>query len=415
MPGVLTYYFSRVIGNTVYSSSKQSMGKLKDLIVELDNVRPKVAAALIKVGQESRLVDFSTFVIEKNKGQYVLVCEKLEPYYPESKNILFLKKYVLDKQLVDMNGRKLVRVNDLRFANLASGAFLVAVDVGFEGLLRRLGIAKPLKQLLKFVGVSIPSHLILWDDVETVDFGHAGIKLAKSNSNLSTLHPSDLADIIEDMDRNTQMAVFASLDDEKAADVLEEMEPDAQVSVIESLSVEKAADLLEIMPADEAADILDELNHDKAEELLGEMEEDVSDAIRELLEYPEHSVGSIMATDYICFSEKATIDDMLKELRQQQPEADMIYHLYVVNHDEKLVAEVSLRDIVVSQPSTLLEQIMNRDVPFVYDTDDIESLNEPISKYDLLAVPVVNAEKQLVGMVVINDVIDNLLKSIRKR
>jgi Mg/Co/Ni transporter MgtE len=153
--------------------------------------------------------------------------------------------------------------------------------------------------------------------VETVGFGHAGIRLSKDYSNLEKLHPSDLADIIEDMDRNTQIAFMSSIDENKAADVLEELEPEIQRSVVENLPLYKAADLLEKMPADEAADILDELREDKADELLKEMEVEASEDIRELLEYDDDSVGSIMTTDYISFNENETVDLLLFYLLQQ--------------------------------------------------------------------------------------------------
>lgn len=415
MAFVSTFYFSRIVGNKVYSQSGSILGKLADLIVDVEFIRPKVVAVRLNTGKELLSVDFSCFTIEKISGQYKLQCSELKEYIPDGKKIFFLKKNILDRQIIDMDGRKLVRVNDLRLAILANGTYLVAADVGFEGLLRRLGVAKPIKKVLKPLEVTIPSHLILWDEVQTIDFGHAGIKLSKDYSNLEKLHPSDLADIIEDMDRITQIAVISSIDEERAADILEELEPEIQKSVVENLPIDKAADLLEKMPADEAADILDELGEDKAEELLEEMEEEASDDIRELMEYSDKSVGSIMSTDFISFNEEQTVDQTIKELRRMKPEPDTIYYLYIVNSSEKLVATVSLRDIIVAEPDTKLNQIMNSNVLFVQDEDKIESLNEIITKYSLLAIPVVNSNEEMIGVVIINDVVHNLLKNRRKR
>lgn len=415
MTKVFTFYFSRVVGNTVYSSDDNSVGRLKDLVVESHAQRPKILGARLSTKNGSEIVDFSKFTIEKRQGQYKLICTELINIEPDKNNTIFVGKYVLDRQIVDIDGRKLVRVNDLRFARVADGIYLVAVDVGFEGLLRRLGVAKPLKTMLRPFGITITGNHILWDDVATVDYGHEGIKLAKDTYNLDKLHPSDLADIIEDMDRNTQMAVFASLDNEKAADVLEEMETDAQISLIESLSLEKAADLLEMMPADEAADILDELKEEKAEQLLNEMEDEASEEVRELMEYEDDTVGSIMTTDFISFSENDTVGDILSELRRLKPEDDTIYYIYIVNSTGRLISTVSLRDIIVNEPETTLSTIMNRNVVYVYDNDKLDSLNEIIAKYNLLAVPVVAENHELLGMVIINDVMYNLLKARRKR
>lgn len=410
-----TFYFSRIIGNKVYSQSGSVIGRIKDLIVNVDFAKPKVVAVSINIAKKILTVDYSSFKIEKDNGQYHIETSELKEYKQDDERIFYLAKKILDRQIIDINGRKLVRVNDMQLAIFANGTFLIAVDVGLEGLLRRLGIAKILIKLLKPIGVNLPSHLILWDEVETVDYGNSEIKLSKDYSNLEKLHPSDLADIIEDMNRYAQIAFISSMDEEKAADVLEELEPQIQKSVLENLPVEKAANLLEKMPTDEAADILDELRDDKAEELLIEMEDETSDDIRELLEYPENSVGSIMITDYILFNENKTVEETLNELRRLKPEQDTIYYLYIVDDSGKLVATVTPRDIIVSEPEIQLKQIMNTNIIYVFDDDKIDSLNEIITKYNLLAVPVVNPEKQILGVVIINDMVHNLLKNRWKK
>jgi Mg2+ transporter MgtE len=261
----------------------------------------------------------------------------------------------------------------------------------------------------------MPGKLILWDEVAAVESSNEGIKLSKEHSKLLTLHPSDLADIIEDLNRNAQIAVFSSLDEEQAADVLEELETEAQINIIESISTEKAANVLELMPADEAADLLDEMQDEKAEALLNEMESIASDEIRELMEYPDNEVGSIMTTDYISFNENLTVGQTLEELRKLKPETESIYYLYVLDNEDKLVATVSLRDIVISEPAVMLKDIMNTKVIFIYDHDKISSMTEIITKYSLLAVPVVDEHSVMLGMVIIDDVVETLLKSRRRR
>jgi magnesium transporter len=415
MSFVSTFYLSRVIGNKLFSEDNKVIGKVLDLIVDVSFTRPKVIAVRVKHSNSIKVIDFSYFDILKEHGQYRLRCNKFEDTEVEGENCLYLAKHVLDRQLVDMDGRKLVRVNDIRLAILASGTFVVAVDVGIEGLLRRLGIAKPIKSIVKPLGLSVPSKLILWDEVETIGFGHAGIRLSKQHSKLSTLHPSDLADIIEDLDRKTQAAIFASMDDERAADVLEELETEAQINVLESMSVDKAADVLEKMPADEVADILDEMEEEKAEELLSVMENEASEEVRELMEYPDNTVGSLMTTEYISFHEDMTVEETISELRRLKPESESIYYLYVLDNKETLVATVSLRDIVVSEPQTRLYNIMKRKVISVLDYDKIDSLADIISKYSLLAIPVVDEEMKMQGVVVIDDVVYELLKRKRRR
>jgi CBS-domain-containing membrane protein len=392
-----------------------TIGKIRDFVVDVNSIRPKIIAAKVKMGGNIKFLDFSNFNITQNDGKYIIRCNEIKEIDKLPETPIMLARNVLDRQLVDIDGRKVVRVNDIRLAVLTGGVFAIAVDVGVEGLFRRLGIAKPVKKILKILGLNLPGKLILWDEVAAVDFNHTGIKLSREYSKLLTLHPSDLADIIEDLDRNAQMAIFTSLDDEKAADVMEELETDAQIDILESLSTEMAASVLEKMPTDEVADLLDEMQEEKAEELLNEMESVTSDEIRELMEYPDNTVGSIMTTDYISFNENLTVGETLSELRRLKPESDTIYYLYVLDNSGKLIATVSLRDIVISETNIKLKEIMNTHVVYICDYDKINSLTEIISKYSLLAVPVVDDDLVMIGMVIIDVVVNTLLKSRRRR
>jgi len=408
---VTSYYLSRVIGSRVIQADRHPVGKIRDVVVDTASHPPKVVALKVAMGGRERILDINRFTIAKEKGQYIiLAAEELaavaEAELPQ--DVLFLAQQVLDRQIVDMNGKKVVRVNDVRLAGLAKGTFAVAVDVGIEGLLRRMGFAKPVKRLLKMVDKRIPSKLIIWDDVETIDNHQlGGIQLSIESSKLATLHPSDLADIIEDLDHQTQMAVFSSLDDEQAADVLEELETQAQLNVLGRMSLEKAADVLENMPADEAADILDEMEDEAAERLLNEMADEVSDEVRELMEYPAHTVGSMMTTDFICFSQELTVDATIRELRRLKPESETVYYLYILDGRERLVGTVSLRDIIISEPDTILMEIMDKKVLYVYDDDNLDFLTKMIAKYNLIALPVVERDMKMAGMVILNDVVDD--------
>ena len=229
------------------------------------------------------------------------------------------------------------------------------------------------------------------------------------------LHPSDLADIIEELGRNNRTSVFNSLDEEQAADVLEEMEPKLQVDLIESMTVARAADVLEKMPADEAADIIDLLQKEKAELLLNEMDLETSTEVRDLLEYSDRKVGSIMSTEFMSFHENETIEQVLDSIREIKPDEAVLYNLFVVAHNGTLMATVSLRELVISSPGTILKNIMRTNPVYVRDNDKLDSLAEIVSKYNMLAVPVVNNNNTLEGMVVIDDIVDDLLGKRKTR
>jgi CBS domain-containing protein len=418
MTSQITFYLSQIIGSKIYDLNGAQLGNVIEVYVNAhqENLakeevfRPAFVGIKTKINGSVRFLDYKHIKVTGIKNKFSFICSQineLEPSVLESS--LPIVKNILDRQIVDINGRKLVRVNDVRLVSIDSGTYVIAVDVSTKGLLRRLGVSDILTKLLNIFKIPLETNFILWDDVQALDTSNFNIKLSLDSNKLHKLHPSDLADIIEEMGAASRTKIFESLDEEKAADVLEEMEPYAQAQIIESLSIEKAADVLEKMPADEVADLLDTLEDDKVELILNEMEKESSEDVRELLEYEDKEVGSIMTTDYLSFLETMTIDETLTELRKQKPEADMIYSLFITDKEEKLIATVSLRDLVISPPTMTLKDIMNEQFISVQDEDKIDRLAAIILKYDLLAIPVTDAQNTLVGMVVIDDIVEDLM------
>ncbi|MCE5346502.1 MAG: CBS domain-containing protein [Bacteroidales bacterium] len=422
MTSLTTFFLSGIIGKEAFGADGDSIGIVKDLLVNAvpsgqnDPSQQLVIGVKLKIHKEIKFYSFNSFRVVKARETLNVTCSGLIELSTEEINSgLLLVENILDKQIVDLNGRKLVRVNDVRLATIPAGTFAVAVDIGIEGLLRRIGIAHSIKRVLLLFGVSIPAKFILWDDVQAIDHTNLNIRLSKSYAKLHTLHPSDLADIIEDLGKKSSMSVFSSLDEEKAADVLEEMETQTQVHIVESLPVNKAADVLEKMPADEVADILDELEEEKAELLLKEMDTESSQEVRELLEYPDNSVGSLMTTDILSFKAGITVEEVIDELRDKKPEISELYNLFVTEANDELIGTFSLRDLVVAQPRTLVSEIMKSEPVFLFDNQKVDDIAELISKYNLLAVPVVDTNNQLQGMVVVDDVVEDLINKRRTK
>ncbi|MCX6244323.1 MAG: CBS domain-containing protein [Bacteroidetes bacterium] len=419
-----TFYLSQILGKNFFSPGGKILGTIKDFLIDItpntgpepEPLRPHVIAVKAVSGKETKIYDFATFEVKKFKQKLQVTCYEMHETSEDfCTSCLWLAGNILDKQIVDINGRKLVRVNDVRMVMIPSGTYAIAVDVGIEGLLRRIGVGRFIQKALDPVSVTIPGKMILWDDIETVDFSNSSIKLSKASSKLHTLHPSDLADIIEDLDRATRTSVFASLDEEQAADVLEELEPRAQIEIAESLPVEKMADLLEKMPADEAADLLDVLEEGKAIKILDEMEKESSEEVRELLEYPDKVVGSIMSTDFHTFTEEMTVGGVLDEIRRLHPEPSNIYSIFVTDKNNKLVSAISLMELVIADPSLKLKKFTKHKPVTVFDDDKVDSLAELVSKYNLLAVPVINREMELEGVVVVEDIVEDLLNRRKTR
>lgn len=422
MTSLTTFYLSGIIGKKAYGADGEDIGTIRDLLVNAvpsgayDPNQQLITGVSIKIGKETRIFSFTTFRVTKAREVLNVTCTGLKELAAEEvDNGLFLVENILDKQIVDLNGRKLVRVNDVRLVTIPAGTFAIAVDIGIEGLLRRLGLAMPIKNLLKLIRVNIPAKFILWDDVQAIDYSNLNIRLSKSYAKLHTLHPSDLADILEDLGKKSSMTVFSALDEEKAADVLEELETHTQIHIVENLPVPKAADVLEKMPADEVADILDELEEEKAEMLLKEMDTESSQEVRELLEYPENRVGSLMTTDYLTFKPGTTVGKVMEELRLKKPEAAELYNMFVTEDNDELIGCFNLRDLVVSDPEAEVNQIMKSDLLFLYDDQKVDDIAELVSKYNLLAVPVVDSDNLLQGMVVVDDVVEDLINKRRTK
>lgn len=407
--GFTSVYFSRLLDCPVETPDGRLLGRVKDLIA-VGGERPRLAGCLMRTPKRQlQLVSWEGLSLNEEEKQYQLLCRQELPFAPPAE-ALFLNRQVLDKQIVDINGKKLVRVNDIRLTFLPSGAFPIAVDVGLSGLFRRLGLMQLAGFFYSLFNKSVGSRLILWKDIGVLPHDSRNIKLSVAYSKLNTLHPSDLSDIIEDLDAKTRNALFNSLDEEKAADVLEEMEDRAAVSLVKDLPVGKVADVLEKMPPDEVADILDDLNKEKAEELLSEMDQQASNEVRELMEYPEDSAGALMNTDLLAYEESCSAGHALAEIKRLRPEPALLYAIYVVNAEHKLTGTVSLRDLLLAEEAAPLAQFMHREPLSIRDDMDVGHLTEPFSKYNLLAVPVVDKMKTLVGSIVIDDIFDQLLK-----
>jgi magnesium transporter len=422
MTSLTTFYLSGIIGKEAFGADGDAIGVIKDLLVNAmpsgqnDPNQQLVTGVKLRINRVAKFYSFKTFRVVKAREMLSVTCSDLvELNSEEVDNGLLLVENILDKQIVDMNGRKLVRVNDVRLATLPAGTFAIAVDIGIEGLLRRIGISPPIKKLLSVFKINIPAKFILWDDVQAIDHSNLNIRLSKSYAKLHTLHPSDIADILEDLGKKSSMSVFSALDEEKAADVLEELETHAQVHIVENLPVNKAADVLEKMPADEVADILDELEDEKAELLLKEMDTESSQEVRELLEYPDNSVGSLMTTDILSFRSAITVEDVISELRLKKPEPAELYNMFVTELNDELIGTFNLRDLVVADPHTMVSDIMKSEPLFLYDDQKVDDIAELISKYNLLAVPVVDSSNQLQGMVVVDDVVEDLINKRRTK
>src|SRR5205085_638499 len=398
-------FLTEVLGAEVVDVRQRRSGRVKDLAVRIQEPYPVVTGLVVSRRRELLIPWSSVRAIAGREVALRVTTEDVEKHRA-SPDEVWLARDVLDKQIVDLDGRRVVRVNDLQLTEVRGELLLVAADIGIRGILRRLGLEALGKAVAHLFGRNLPMVLVAWNVVsplepQAVQAAAAGdeLRLRISGKRIAKLHPADIADIVEDLGAKDRKAVFESLEEEIAADTLEEMELEDQVSVIEHMDAERASDILEEMPPDEVADILTELPEDRAQQILGLMEKEEAEDVQELLAYEEDTAGGLMTTEYVAVPDTLTAQECIETLRRMEPDAESIYYVFVVDPEEHLQGVLSLRDLIVSPPDKPIGEIMNRDVVTVRLEDGQKEVAAVLSKYNLLAVPVVDDEFRLQGVV----------------
>jgi magnesium transporter len=386
------------------------IGKVADFLVRKpDDVFPEVDGFVIKTQQGMRFAPIDTVTDVDRNGTVALTIAPKDPA-PAQGEDLYLIADLLDKQIVDVDGRKVVRINDIEVANTGGRLRVVAADVGVAGLLRRLGLKSFGKRFAPGVYRAVPRSMISWDSVAPIrEANPSQVRLSVKESKLARLHPSDLAEIISELSSHEAAAVVGQLDDETAADAFEHLDPETQKTLIEDIGTERAADIIEEMDADDAADLLAELTEERQSELLAEMNVYTAGELRELVKYPDDTAGGLMTTDYVWIYPHRTTEATIRKIREIAPVSEFIYYLYVVDKDDHLLGTLSLRTLLLSLPTAFIERIMEEDLVTVAPDTPAVEVAATIAKYDLLAVPVVNENGRMLGIVTVDDAIDAIM------
>ncbi len=381
--------------------------RIVECVADFSELYPVVRYMVVAGSHKTRFyVPWSKLIPTNDK--YVLneSIEHCSPQYSPGARDLMLKEAFLDRQIVDTNGAKIRRVNDLQLLSAKGSLYMVHVDVGFRGLMRRVGLQSVVDFIARAIfDYELKDSFISWRYVQPIASPDL-VRLTIDNEKLARMHPADLADIIEDLDVYLRDVVFQSLDVETAADALEETDPKIQLSLIESLDTEAASDILEEMSQSEAADLLGDLSEEWAEEIMQEMEADVAEDMKELLEHVDDVSGGLMTTSFLSMRPDDTVAMAFDLVRQEAEETDFIYYIYVINEKEHLLGVVSLRELFVADPATRLAQIMQERVVTVHVEDPQEEVAAVFGKYGMKALPVVDDDLQLCGTIVFKNLLE---------
>jgi CBS domain-containing protein/sporulation protein YlmC with PRC-barrel domain len=395
---------SELDGMTVLDVAGVPVGELVDVVVTTATDRPVVTAFFIDREEGGQLAASWAQVSEIDvDGERLRLGVPLGAVKPASlrSDELSLVDSVLDNQVLDMRRRAFVRVQDVVLRPEEDRLVLAGVDASSAALARRFGLGFISRRLPKKSGDFVP-----WDDVNLIALRLSRLNFVEAFAKLAELHPADIADIIAQVGPRERAAVLAALNANLAADTLQEMDEDLRLAALQEMPLARAAKVLEKIEADEAADILSELPDALAQELLALLPDKREQDLRRLASHPEHTAGSLMTTDFVMLPRKATAGKALDWIRRERPEQHMMTYLYIVDPEERLVGVVSLRDLVVAAPDDQMTAIMEDDLVEVTVDVDEEEVGRIMTRYDLLAIPVVGEDRRLLGIVTLDDALE---------
>jgi magnesium transporter len=409
-------FLSELISRPVTDIDGKYIGKLQDLVARFHGelAHPIIEAIVVRRTDDLKIIPFSAIAALISRA-IPLNCrtEEIGDYQTDEQDI-FLVEDVLDKLIIDTEGARVVRVNDLELLRVNGSVLVSNVDISHIGILRRLGLAGIARSVLGLLRIKASQTYISWDDVELLRQDQS-MRLRVPVDKLNELHPADVAEIISDLNRLQGNQFLEALDVEHLADALEEVEPEFQASLVQGMPDEKVADVLEEMEPDEAADLLAELPKERSEDLLALMEKEDADDVRMLLTYPEESAGGIMTTEYAAVPPSLTAAQVIQILRETGSKAQTIFYVYVTDDQDLLVGVFSLSALIFAQPDALVSEFMQKRLISVHPLDEQDEVAQTISKYDLLAVPVVDEENRLKGIVTADDALDKIIPTAWKK
>jgi len=410
-------YLSDLLRMNVLDRDGKPTGRVKDIAVRPGDTFPLVTRVILRAKGHSEPVPLPWSAVRSVSAEAItlhLPHPELKPTPSEDGEVLLVDS-VLDKQIVDVQGRRVVKVNDLKLGSVQGQVRLVAASVGTRGLLRRLNLEGLALRIWAWFGRRPHERLISWEHVHSLDATSQQLQLDLEQEKLRRLNPADLADILGELSAPDRAMVVSSLDDETTAAAMQEMEFELQREVLDAVEDEKAADILEEIKPDDAADLVGDLPRERRDELLALMEPEEAEDVKELLRYPDDSAGGLMTTEFISVPAGMTAQEAIGYIRKAGESAETIYYCYVVDDQSRLVGVFSLRELVVSPPTRVIDEIMARDVVAVTPDTSHEETAGLISRYNLLAIPVVDDERHLLGIVTVDDAIDAVLPTRWKK
>ena len=399
-------------GTPVVDAGGQMRGRVADVAVGTGQDAGRVLSLVVKSARGREHFDIHALSLTE-AGGLVMAPGAEAMAANQNENVLLLRQDLLDRQIIDVYGRKVVRVNDvdLKWQALEQGTPLqvTQVEVGLRGATRRM-----LKGLLPATRVAaiasrLPAKVIPWEFVDVIEVDPARrVRLKIEHERLARMHPADIADILEELAPAEREAVFQTLDEEVAAEALEEVEPKLQRALLASLDSEGAADIVEEMDPDAAADLLADLPEAHSDAILESMEPEERHEVEELLEFREDSAAGYMTTDFVAVSHEGSVSEAIEALRQFEGDPEAVSEIYLIDEHRGFKGTVPLLRLMLARPESRLAVLTESQVISCRVDTDEDKVAELFDKYNLRTLPVVNSGDKLVGIVEADDVISFL-------
>ncbi|HEV2846524.1 MAG TPA: CBS domain-containing protein [Thermoanaerobaculia bacterium] len=402
-------FLTSIVDRPVEGKTGELIGKIDDLIVRIGEDRyPPIAGLVVKDGRRRFFVPATHLQTLNGAARLASSTVDLQTFTRRSGEVL-LRRDVLDHQLIDIEGRRIVRVNDVQLTPIEGVYRVVGVDISPQALLRRLG---PRALAGRIVG----RQVIDWTDVQYLASA-APVQLKVSYDRLAELNAVDLARIVDALSYRESVEIVTNLDEETAAETLEEVSDERVAEILEGMDQERAADILEEMTPGAAADALEDLDEEVAEQILARMEPEEAADVQVHLDYDEDSVGRIMTRDLVRVPVDWTVGETLAEIREREDLPDPLLAVYVVDPGDRdlLLGLVRLRNLILANPATAIADVMDEDIPSVGPEDRAERAAQLLAEYNLLAVPVLDESQRLLGIVTVDDALAVLLPEVWQR
>jgi CBS domain-containing protein len=406
--------------------SHAQIGRILDLTATTAQVFPKITGVIVKIKNLREPV----YIPWKNVTGMTLKRSIVVEYTPGSprenhtgtESEILLKKTFLDKQIISTSGNKVVRVNDLHLlidntSKENSNLWLVHIDVGIKGLLRRLGWGKPANAAFKWLMArDIKEKFVSWKFVQPTATAniHGSLHVKMDSSKLSEIHPADIADILEDLGIDERISLVESLDLNLAAETLQEVPMKIRIQIAETLDVRRCAGIINEMHIDEAVDLLDEISPEQRNAVFTELPPEKVQELKDLSKLAIYSVGSIMNTDFIVAQATQTVGEVLNILHTESKKTELIYYIYILDNSERVQGVVTLRHVLSSEPTTVIADLMSEHVVSVKIDTSIKRVAQLFFKYNFVAIPVVDDENRLQGIVSSRDALESVFPEMKE-